>query len=65
MEEASPLMDAKPPLKFNLPYSLAPMPSHLDPQMPEVMPRPQIVQRKNVYSYFKPTLPDIVREFTK
>lgn len=59
------MIDTKPPLKFNLPYSLAPIPSHLDKQKPEMMLRPQIVQRKNVCSYFKPTLPDVVREFTK
>lgn len=29
-EQPSPLQDANLPLKFNLPYSLAPMPSHLN-----------------------------------
>jgi hypothetical protein len=41
------------------------MPKHMSDTMPEVQPRPQIVQRKHVHSYFKPSLPDFVREFTK
>ena len=55
------------PLKYNLPYSLAPVPAHLqEPQRSKSLnTRPAIVQRKNVHSYFKPSLPDVVRELTK
>lgn len=50
-------------LKFNVPYSLAKIPSHLERD--EINSRPDIVQRKNVHSYFKPTIADFVREHVK
>lgn len=50
-------------LKFNLPYSLSRLPEHIDKTL--VIARPEIVQRKDVHSYFKPTVADFVREHMK
>jgi molybdopterin-biosynthesis enzyme MoeA-like protein len=63
--QQQPISEEKQPLKFNLPYSLAPVPQHLQTQRNSVNPAPKIVQRKDVKSYFRPTVPDMVREMAK
>jgi hypothetical protein len=50
-------------LKFNAPYSLSRLPDHVDKSV--VNTKPQIVQRRDVHSYFKPTAADFVREHMK
>jgi NH3-dependent NAD+ synthetase len=50
-------------LKFNVPFSLARLPDHVDKSL--VNTKPEIVQRKNVHSYFKPSVADFVRENMK
>ena len=50
-------------LKFNVPFSLARLPDHVDKSL--VNTKPEIVQRKNVHSYFKPSVADFVREHMK
>ena len=46
-----------------MPYSLSRLPEHVDKTL--VKTKPEIVQRKNVHSYFKPTVADFVREHMK
>lgn len=52
-------------LKFNLPYSAAPLPKYLSPEMPFIAPRVSTKVRKDIHSYFKPSMADVVREIAK
>jgi hypothetical protein len=48
---------------LNLPYSQAMHPSNLNPTTRVV--RPEMMQRKNVHSFFRPGYPDFCREELK
>ena len=52
-------------LKFKLPYSAAPLPKYLSPDLPFIAPRVSTKVRKDIHSYFKPSMADVVREIAK
>ena len=52
-------------LKFNHPFAQCPLPAHLEEKAPEVSPRNDFIKRQNVHSYFRPRIPDLVREMAK